>query len=174
MHWSSTAGFHPPSWRPCRCTLNKRILIITRVGRQRVQEWGSFCFLSLMIYILISFFLFSAAAKVSYISKSKSIRLGMTVSLSCIGKGNPDPYVAWISPNGTMLQNTSSLTNTNLTINNVTRPFCGVYTCIASNMFGTDKEMTSIVCKLQSILCYIVLVRVSLFITLKYLVFYDT
>ena len=60
---------------------------------------------------------------------------GSTVVLPCTAEGNPTPHVAWIAPDGTVLQNQ---TDTNLTLPNVSRHSSGTYQCNATNELGSD------------------------------------
>ena len=61
---------------------------------------------------------------------------GSHVTLPCTTKGYPTPHVAWIAPNGTVLQNRT--TDTNLTLPNVSRHSSGTYQCVAANELGSD------------------------------------
>ena len=60
---------------------------------------------------------------------------GRDVVLVCTTEGNPTPHVAWIAPNGTVLQNRT--TDTNLTLPNVSRHSSGTYQCNATNKLGS-------------------------------------
>ena len=72
------------------------------------------------------------------------------VTLPCTAKGNPTPHVAWIAPNGTVLQNRT--TDTNLTLLNVSRHSSGTYQCNATNELGSDSVTVEldVWCKLFS------------------------
>ena len=67
---------------------------------------------------------------------------GSQVTLYCEITGKPSPFVAWISANGTVLQNSTSVTS--YTISQVMRNDEGNYTCKASNAIGEDFNSTSI------------------------------
>ena len=58
------------------------------------------------------------------------------VVLVCRAEGNPTPHVAWIAPNGTVLQNRT--TDTNLRLPSVSRHSSGTYQCNAANKLGSD------------------------------------
>ena len=75
---------------------------------------------------------------------------GSNVTLPCTADGNPTPHVAWIAPNGTVLQNRT--TDTNLTFIDITRHSNGTYECVARN----DLEPSS--------------VKVNLVVLCKYLI----
>ena len=53
------------------------------------------------------------------------------VSLGAVVEGNPAPYVAWVSQNGSVLQNKTE--QFNYTITNITRKDRGKYQCVATN-----------------------------------------
>ena len=61
---------------------------------------------------------------------------GSTVVLPCTAEGSPTPHVAWIAPNGTVLQNRT--TDTNLTLPNLSRHSSGTYQCNATNELKSD------------------------------------
>ena len=67
---------------------------------------------------------------------------GSTVVLVCTAEGNPTPHVAWIAPNGTVLQNRT--TDTNLTLPNVSRHSSGTYQCNATNELGSDSATVNL------------------------------
>ena len=67
---------------------------------------------------------------------------GSTVVLVCTAEGNPTPHVAWIAPNGTVLQNRT--TDTNLTLPNVSRHSSGTYQCNATNKLGSDSATVNL------------------------------
>ena len=67
---------------------------------------------------------------------------GSTVILVCTAEGNPTPHVAWIAPNGTVLQNRT--TDTNLTLPNVSRHSSGTYQCKATNELGFDSATVNL------------------------------
>ena len=69
-------------------------------------------------------------------SANVTIVEGSTVVLVCTAEGNPIPHVAWIAPNGTVLQNRT--TDTNLTLPNVSCHSSGSYQCSATNELGSD------------------------------------
>lgn len=92
----------------------------------------------------------SVPAQVVWISESQPFVLKNCVTLSCVVNGHPAPYVAWLSPSGALLQNRTSPSDTNLTIARVTRREVGVYTCVASNQYGTVTRQTSILCESDS------------------------
>ena len=66
------------------------------------------------------------------------------MTIGCVAVGNPVPYLAWLSPDGTVLQNRTSPSDTNLTLPTATRLVVGVYTCVASNPYGTDRKQSII------------------------------
>ena len=67
---------------------------------------------------------------------------GSTVILVCTAEGYPTPHVAWIAPNGTVLQNRT--TDTNLTLPNVSRHSSGTYQCNATNKLGSDSATVNL------------------------------
>ena len=67
---------------------------------------------------------------------------GRDVVLVCTTEGNPTPHVAWIAPNGTVLQNRT--TDTNLTLPNVSRHSSGTYQCNATNELGSDSARVNL------------------------------
>ena len=60
------------------------------------------------------------------------------VSLGAVVEGNPEPYVAWVSQNGSVLQNKTE--QFNYTITKITRKQNGTYQCIATNHLDKDVE----------------------------------
>ena len=60
------------------------------------------------------------------------------VSLGAVVEGNPAPYVAWVSQNGSVLQNQTE--QFNYTITNITREDRGKYQCVATNPVGKDSK----------------------------------
>ena len=82
-------------------------------------------------------FSFSVPAKVVTTTAAVSAVEGSTVILVCTAEGYPTPHVAWIAPNGTVLQNRT--TDTNLTLPNVSCHSSGrSYQCSATNELGSD------------------------------------
>ena len=77
---------------------------------------------------------------------------GSTAVLPCTAEGSPTPHVAWIAPNGTVLQNRT--TDTNLTLPNVSRHRSGTYQCNATNKLGSDSAAVKldVLCKCFSFL----------------------
>ena len=75
---------------------------------------------------------------------------GSTVVLVCTAEGNPTPHVAWIAPNGTVLQNRT--TDTNLMLKSVSRHCRGSYQCVAANERGSATVKVNLVvwCKYES------------------------
>ena len=67
------------------------------------------------------------------------------VSLGAVVEGNPAPYVAWVSQNGSVLQNKTE--QFNYTITNITRKDGGKYQCVATNPVGKDTEEFVIIVK---------------------------
>ena len=57
------------------------------------------------------------------------------VSLGAVVEGNPAPYVAWVSRNGSVLQNKTE--GFNYTITSITQKETGRYICIATNSLGS-------------------------------------
>ena len=60
------------------------------------------------------------------------------VSLGAVVEGNPAPHVAWVSQNGSVLQNKTE--QFNYTITRITRKDSGKYQCIVTNQLGSDRE----------------------------------
>ena len=81
---------------------------------------------------------FPVPAKVLVILADVTVAEGSNVTLPCTAEGYPTPHVAWIAPNGTVLQNRT--TDTNLTVTDVTHRNNGTYQCVASN----DLESSSV------------------------------
>ena len=78
---------------------------------------------------------FAVSATVSRPSNKVTAIEDDDVVLVCTAEGNPSPHVAWIAPNGTVLQNR---TDTNLKLPNVSRHSSGTYQCKATNKLGSD------------------------------------
>ena len=74
------------------------------------------------------------------------------VSLGAVVEGNPAPYVAWVSQNGSVLQNKTE--GFNYTVTRITRNGGGKYQCIASNYLRSDKREfeINVLCKCAIIL----------------------
>ena len=68
---------------------------------------------------------------------------GSNVTLPCTAEGNPTPHVAWIAPNGTVLQNRT--TDTNLMLKSVSRHCRGSYQCVAANELGSTTVKVNLV-----------------------------
>ena len=96
------------------------------------------CFVHLrMVSIMIDvLFFFPVPPTVVVFPAEISAVEGSTVVLPCTAEGSPTPHVAWIAPNGTVLQNQTS--NTTLTLLNVSRHSSGTYQCNATNKVGSD------------------------------------
>ena len=60
------------------------------------------------------------------------------VSLGAVVEGNPAPYVAWISQNGSVLQNKTE--QFNYTVVKITRIDGGKYKCVATNPVEEDTK----------------------------------
>ena len=60
------------------------------------------------------------------------------VSLGAVVEGNPAPYVAWVSQNGSVLQNETD--GFNYTITRITREQKGAYKCVATNPVNKDSK----------------------------------
>ena len=60
------------------------------------------------------------------------------LSFVAVVEGNPAPYVAWVSQNGSVLQNKTE--QFNYTITNITREDRGKYQCVATNPVGKDTK----------------------------------
>ena len=75
---------------------------------------------------------------------------GSTVVLPCTAEGYPTPHVAWIAPNGTVLQNRTR--DTNLTLTSVSRYSSGTYQCKATNELGPNSATVKldVLCKFFS------------------------
>ena len=67
------------------------------------------------------------------------------VSVGADVEGNPAPYVAWVSQNGSILQNQTK--DFNYTLTKITRKQNGTYQCIATNHL--DKDMEDFVINVQ-------------------------
>ena len=67
---------------------------------------------------------------------------GSDALLVCEVEGNPTPFVTWMSPNGTILQNRTS--GMNLTLSSVSRYMNGTYRCNATNKVGSDAQGVSL------------------------------
>ena len=76
--------------------------------------------------------------------------------MSCVASGSPEPYLAWLSPAGAVLQNRTKPSDTNLTISSASRNDIGVYTCVASNPHGEERRQTTVICELNHQCEYIV------------------
>ena len=90
---------------------------------------------------------FAVPATVLGASKKLTAVEGDDVILVCTAEGYPTPHLAWIAPNGTVLQNRT--TNTNLTLPNVSRHSSGTYQCNATNELGSDSATVEldVLCK---------------------------
>ena len=86
---------------------------------------------------------FPVPAKVLVIPADVTVVEGSHVTLPCTAEGNPTPHVAWIAPNGTVLQNRT--TDTNLTFTDITRHSNGTYECVASNDLGFPSVKVNLV-----------------------------
>ncbi|XP_031568091.1 hemicentin-1-like [Actinia tenebrosa] len=86
----------------------------------------------------------SVPAKVLWISDNESFIEGNSVTLACRVKGNPVPYVSWISPNGTVLQNKTNSENNTYTIQHMYGWHVGAYRCMVQNVHGGDDRITYI------------------------------
>ena len=73
------------------------------------------------------------------------------VSLGAVVEGNPAPYVAWISQNGSVLQNKTE--QLNYTIANITRKGRGKYQCVATNPVAKDSKdfVINVKCKFATV-----------------------
>ena len=67
------------------------------------------------------------------------------VSVGADVEGNPAPYVAWVSQNGSILQNQTK--DFNYTLTKITRKQNGTYQCIVTNHL--DKDMEDFVINVQ-------------------------
>ena len=63
---------------------------------------------------------------------------GRPVVLVCKAEGYPTPHVAWIAPNGTVLQNRTSDTNLTLIVSPGSR---GMYKCEAKNELNSESRI---------------------------------
>ena len=73
------------------------------------------------------------------------------VSLGAVVEGNPAPYVAWVSQNGSVLQNKTE--QFNYTITNITREDRGKYQCVATNPMDKDTKdfVINVKCKFATV-----------------------
>ena len=73
------------------------------------------------------------------------------LSLGAVVEGNPEPYVAWVSQNGSVLQNKTE--QFNYTITNITREDRGKYQCVATNPVGNDSKdfVINVKCKFATV-----------------------
>ena len=67
-----------------------------------------------------------------------SVNEYVDVSLGAVVEGNPAPYVAWVSQNGSVLQNKTE--GFNYTITRITQKETGRYMCIATNSLGSYRR----------------------------------
>ena len=100
------------------------------------------------------YLLFSVRATVVIPPKNESVKEGSHVTLPCTAEGYPTPHVAWIAPNGTVLQNRT--TDTNLTLPNVSHHSSGTYQCNATNELGSDSVavILDVLCKYFSLVIH--------------------
>ena len=77
------------------------------------------------------------------------------VSLGAVVEGNPAPYVAWISQNGSILQNQTK--DFNYTITRITREESGRYQCVATNPVDNHSVdfWINVECKSNSIVLHL-------------------
>ena len=104
---------------------------------------------------------FAVSATVSRPSNKVTAIEDDHVVLVCTAKGYPAPHVAWIAPNGTVLQNQT--TDTNLTLPNVSRHSSGTYQCNATNKLGSDSATVEldVLCKFLSLWFFLFIWKLS-------------
>ncbi|XP_066294583.1 leucine-rich repeat and fibronectin type-III domain-containing protein 5-like [Branchiostoma lanceolatum] len=79
-----------------------------------------------------------------------SVKAGETATLVCQAEGDPEPEIAWTTPDGTTIkqgENAGKMEvarHGTLTITKATREDGGAYTCTASNAGGQDTKVTKV------------------------------
>ena len=87
-----------------------------------------------------------SAPKISLSSSQLTVNESTTASLLCSASGNPAPQITWSRENGVLPTNRTKVTAEGLMqIDHARLEDAGKYKCVARNILGKKKEVTSLV-----------------------------
>ena len=89
-------------------------------------------------------FVFADSPSIVYISSSVETLVNTSVTLTCIGSGNPAPRVRWYKQGVNIARGIENGRGLTLDISSVQTTDAGVYRCTAKNEVGEDQARTRI------------------------------